>query len=81
MPEADPSTKRDFVVAELLNTEAAYIDDLELIIYDYKQPAESANVGVGPEFWDSVFNNVEDIHFTAYNLHKDLEVCVIRCTG
>lgn len=74
MPEADPSTKRDFVVAELLNTEQAYIDDLELIIYDYKQPAEAANVGVGQEFWDSVFNNVEDIHYAAYNLHKDLEV-------
>lgn len=67
-------SKRSFVIAELVSTEGTYIDDLELIIYDYKQPAQAADFGLDPSFIDTVFSNIEDIHYTAYYFHQSLEV-------
>lgn len=67
--------RREFIYAELVSTEGTYVEDLELIIYDYKQPsAEASGLGVGQSFWDTVFGNVEDIHYTSYYLFESLQV-------
>lgn len=73
--EDQQSTKRGFVVSEVLSTEQTYVDDLELIICDYKQPAENAPLGLADGFWSTVFSNIEDIHYAAHSLLQELEAC------
>lgn len=71
----EASEKKSFVFAELKSTEQAFVEDLELIIYDYKQPSlEADNLGVDTAFWEKVYGNIEDVHYTAYYFAEALEV-------
>eukprot|EP01134_Creolimax_fragrantissima_P005402 CFRG5402T1 len=79
--DLDFATKRDFVLTEIIETEKSYVEDIEVIIYDYMRPAEEAPPGTisttmgaagVKAFLSTVFSNIEDVHYFAYYFSQKL---------
>ncbi|KNC81004.1 hypothetical protein SARC_06650 [Sphaeroforma arctica JP610] len=69
--------KLDFLLTEIIQTEQTYVEDLEVIIYDYMRPAEEEGIGCrsikNEDFVKTVFSNIEDVHYFAFYLAEQLE--------
>ena len=69
--------RREFIMAELLDTERSYVKDLELTVKCFKRPLESGGPDVPQQLrgkTDVVFGNIEDIlMFHKLTFLKELE--------
>lgn len=58
--------RREFIMAELLDTERTYVKDLELVVECFKRPLEKGGADVPQQLrgkTDVVFGNIEEILF------------------